>query len=85
VDTQIVIGPNGQGRCVYTEAMDLSQLGELQIRRASFVEPDDLGLWWAELSPVNGPRIGPFGRRVQALEAEQAWLERHWLGERDRP
>ena len=45
-------------RCVYDEAIDLSQLGELTIRRASHVEPDDQGLWWADLARREwaGPR-----------------------------
>jgi hypothetical protein len=48
------------------------------IRRASQVEPDAAGLWWADLAPVGGPMLGPFARRMQALTAEQTWLEK-WL------
>ena len=43
------------------------------------LEPDDAGQWWADLSPVHGPRLGPFGVRSQALDAERLWLETHWL------
>ena len=39
-------------------------------RRASHVEPDADGRWWADLSPVAGPRLGPFEVRSAALDAE---------------
>ncbi len=61
-------------RCLYDEAIDLAALGRLSITRASHVEPDDAGQWFADLAPVSGPRLGPFDRRSEALEAERAWL-----------
>jgi len=36
----------------YTEALDLAALGSLSIRRASHVEPDEQGRWWADLAPA---------------------------------
>jgi hypothetical protein len=76
---RLLVEPGGVVRCVYTEAIDLSALGAVSIRRASRVEPDGQGLWWADLSPVGGPVLGPFATRTPALAAEQAWLEVHWL------
>jgi hypothetical protein len=76
---QLVIAPGGQIRTIYDEALNLSGFGPLAIRRASHVEPDSAGRWCADLSPVGGPVLGPFERRSEALEAERAWLERHWL------
>ena len=76
---QLLIDARGVVRCVYGEALDLSHLGPLTIRRASHVESDACGHWWADLEPVAGPRLGPFQRRSQALAAESAWLETHWL------
>jgi hypothetical protein len=73
------IDPDGTVRCIYDEAIDLSSLGTPAIRRASHVEPDEHGSWWADLSAVNGPRLGPFPARTPALAAEHAWLEAHWL------
>ena len=75
----IVVDPGGGMRCIYTEMVDLNSLGLLAIRRASHVEPDADGRWWAELSPVGGPKLGPFGRRTEALAAEHDWLETNWL------
>jgi hypothetical protein len=76
---QVLITPGGELRCVYDEAIDLKTLGRLNIARGSHVEPDDMGYWFADLSPVGGPKLGPFTCRSQALEAEREWLERNWL------
>ncbi len=75
----IVIARDGSGRCVYGEQIPLRALGELQIRRASYVEPDEQGRWWADLSPVGGPKLGPYPDRSDALAAEALWLCQHWL------
>ena len=75
---QLVIKLNGDVRCVYAEDIDLHQLGPLSIRRGSHVEPTDDGKWTADLSPVNGPTLGPF-TRTEALAAEVEWLQANWL------
>lgn len=75
----LVVDRRGTVRCLYTEAIDLLTLGSLSIRRASQVEPDDQGQWWADLSPVAGPCLGPFALRSEALAAEEAWLQTHRL------
>ncbi|MBL8794615.1 MAG: hypothetical protein JNM56_11980, partial [Planctomycetia bacterium] len=54
-------------------------LGLIAIRRASHVEPAAEGSWFADLSPVDGPVLGPFRLRSEALAAERRWLEDHWL------
>jgi hypothetical protein len=77
---QLRIDANGMVQCVYAELIDLTSFGTPSIRRASHVEPDEQGQWWADLSPVGGPRLGPFITRSPALDAERAWLETHWLG-----
>lgn len=77
----VLIDRQGRVRCLYTEVIDLSSLGPLSIRRASHVEPNEVGQWWADLAPVGGPRLGPFAFRSEALDAEQTWLEAHGLGE----
>jgi hypothetical protein len=75
---QLVVDPHGTIRALYGEEIDLATLGPLLIARASHVEPDARGQWWADLSPVGGPALGPFGRRSEALDAERDWLEAHW-------
>jgi hypothetical protein len=75
----IIIGRDGSIRGIYGEAIDLAVFGQPRISRASHVEPNDQGRWLADLSPIGGPVLGPFDRRSEALEAEVAWLEEHWL------
>ena len=76
---ELYITGTGTVRCVYDELLDLSQLGALCITRASHVEPDTAGRWWADLSPASGPTLGPFAQRSGALEAEAKWLSLHRL------
>ena len=76
---ELLISPSGQTRCIYGEEIDLARLGSLTIRRGSQVEPTDEGQWMVDLSPVGGPRLGPFSVRSVALTEEVAWLSRNWL------
>ena len=73
-EMELVVGVDGGMRCIYDEALDLRALGKLQITRASHVEPDRDGNWWADMGPVGGPVLGPFGSRSEALQAEKRWL-----------
>jgi hypothetical protein len=75
----IVIAADGTARCLYLEAIDLAELGQPVITRASHVEPDAAGRWFADLSPVSGPALGPYAARSDALAAEAAWLEANRL------
>ena len=75
----LVIQPNGTIRAVYSEEIDLSALGHTVIARASHVEPDKQGHWHADMTPVEGPVLGPFRKRSEALVAELCCLENHWL------
>jgi hypothetical protein len=73
----IYIRPNGDVQCIYDEKIDLAQIGAVDIRRASHVEPDPdcPGAWYIDLAPVGGPRISGFATRAEALKAEVEWLE----------
>ena len=73
----LFIAPNGTALAIYGEEIDLHSLGTATISRASHVEPDDSGQWFANI--VNGPPLGPFTRRSEALEAEVAWLTENRL------
>ena len=48
---ELVVGVDGVARCIYDEALDLREIGKLQIKRASHVEPDAEGYWWADMGP----------------------------------
>ena len=75
----LVVEADGSLRCIYTDELPLGSLGVFQIRRASHVEPDEQGQWWADLAPLQGPRLGPFGRRAEALDEENRWITQNWL------
>jgi hypothetical protein len=76
---ELVISPSGQIRCLYDETIELATLGTLTIQRASHVEPAADGRWFTDLAPSNGPLLGPFSRRSDALMAEATWLSAHRL------
>ena len=73
-EMELVVGVDGVARCIYDEALDLREIGTLQITRASHVEPDAEGYWWADMGPSGGPVLGPFRSRTEALGAERRWL-----------
>jgi hypothetical protein len=73
------IRPDGVVRFLYDDALrGLLALGLPTIRRASHVEPTPDGRWTADLGPTDGPVLGPFATRAAALDAERAWLIRHF-------
>ena len=73
-EMELIVGADGVARCIYDEALDLRAIGKLQITRASHVEPDAEGYWWADMGPVGGPVLGPSRNRTEALRAEREWL-----------
>ena len=78
---EIIIRPSGGANCIYSDALPLAVIGKLTITRASHVEPCEDGQWIADLSPVNGPTLGPFVQRRDALAAEVEWLRTNWLNQ----
>ena len=73
-EMELVVAADGVARCIYDDALDLREIGKLRITRASHVEPDAEGYWWADMGPVDGPVLGPYGSRTEALGAEREWL-----------
>lgn len=71
---ELVIGTSGDVKCIYDEALNLRGFGRLTITRASHVEPDAEGCWWADMGPSGGPVLGPYRGRSEALGAEREWL-----------
>ena len=65
--------------CIYTDEIDLRKLGRLEITRASYVEADENGDWWADMKLSGGPKLGPFKSRKEALQREMKWLHSHIL------
>ena len=73
----VVITPTGVVRTLYHEAWSLAALGATRIERASHVEPTADGQWQARI--IEGPTLGPFSFRSEALAAEVDWLTRERL------
>jgi hypothetical protein len=73
-EMELVVGADGGVWCIYDETLDLRDLGRLTITRASHVEPDSAGNWWADMGPSGGPVLGPFRSRSEALVEERGWL-----------
>ena len=73
---KLVVSRRGEVKCLYSEHLDLRRLGKLHVRRASTIEYQDDG-WYAFI--LDGPTLGPFPQRSDALGAEIAWLEQHRL------
>jgi hypothetical protein len=76
---ELIINPHGVVSTIYSEEIDLTAIGRATIHRASHVEPTADGTWTADLSPVGGPVLGPFGKRSEALAAEANWLTDYLL------
>ena len=75
----LIIDLEGNFRFIHDDELSgLFEEGEVTIQRASDVEPEGTD-WWADLARVNGPRLGPFAKRQEALNAEVAWLNEHHL------
>lgn len=70
----------------YDELKPLLEIGNVVVSRASHIDPANTteGLkWHADLSPVNGPKLGPFETRDEAISAEIEWLTENYLNKQD--
>ena len=74
---QLIVQTDGSVTCLYDETLALAALGQLSIQRASHVEPDATGQWYADI--IDGPTLGPYSLRSEALAAEREWLETNAL------
>lgn len=76
---KITFEVDGRIKFIYDDALAgvAKEVGALTIKRASHVEPGDDGCWYADMSPVCGPLLGPFDTREEALTAERVWLVTH--------
>ncbi len=68
------IDPFGQVRCFYTEAIDLAQIGRLEIQRASTVEFNDTNQQWEVRDPA-GLLLYSHPSRATCLAWEQDHLQ----------
>lgn len=70
----ISIDQNGIISFIYDDSLlDFINLGSTTIQRASHVEPEGTE-WYAQM--INGPKLGPFKTRAEALSSEREYLEK---------
>ena len=66
----LTFGPDGIGHGLYTEAIDLLQLGLLHIERATLIEFDNKAQLW-RVRATSGELLFAAATRVQCLDWEQ--------------
>ena len=70
---------NGEAVFIYEDGHPLLGLGRSVIKRASHVEPDEDGMWVADMAPMGGGLLSSQAIRARALRLEIIWLESHIL------
>jgi hypothetical protein len=73
------IDTDGVITCIYTENIDLNELGSVTTKRGSHVEPANNNSWYCDLSPLGHPVFDGFRTRTAALEFEVDYIEKNIL------
>lgn len=73
-DSAIIFTPDGQGRCLHTEAIDLAAIGQLHIERATTIEFDNKKQYWRVRDPV-GCALFNSPSRQACLDWERLYLQ----------
>ncbi len=71
----ITFDPAGNGRCLYTEVIDLSALGALEIVRASTIEFNNAAQLW-EVKSTGGALLFSHPSRSACLDWEHQHFDR---------
>ncbi len=70
---------NGRIQYIYNEDLNINNIGKVDIKRASRVEPDKDGKWYVDLSLIGGKKINGFNKRSEAIKYEIDWIEKNIL------
>lgn len=76
MNLKILFRPDGTGQCLYSEAIDLSALGRLHVKRATHIEFDNGKQVWR----VKDRK----GRKLHSAPSRQAclqWEDQHFNGD----
>lgn len=74
VKVKIIFTPDGKGRCLYSEIIDLSGIGPLSMRRATTIEFDNAIQHWVVRDP-DGTELFSNPSRQVCLDWEREHLE----------
>ena len=66
----LTFGPDGMGRCLYTEVIDLRQLGDLHVERATSIEFENVKQTW-RVRDAEGRLIFTARTRQRCLDWER--------------
>ena len=75
ITTVLKFDPTGNGHCLFTEAIDLSSLGALEIVRASSIEFNNTAQLWEVKSP-EGELLFSHPSRQACLDWEHQYFNR---------
>jgi len=75
VSSPIYFTPDGKGRALYNETVDLSAIGRLSIKRATRIEFSDRAQAWRVYSPRGRKALFSSPSREACLAWEQQYLE----------
>jgi len=75
VKCTVTFSPNGTGHCLYTDAIDLGQIGVLQIERATRIDYDNTKGAWRVYDIGDDFPMFSAPTRAQCLEWERLHLE----------
>lgn len=70
----ITFTPDGNGHALYTEAIDLREIGPLAIRRATTIEFDNNSQYWRVRDPDGFPLFNSPSRQT-CLDWERRYLD----------
>ena len=70
----ITFTPDGNGHALYTEAIDLREIGPLAIRRATTIEFDNNSQYWRVRDPTGFPLFNSPSRDA-CLDWERQYLD----------
>lgn len=79
---RIIVSSSGDLKYIYSDELrPLHSLGEVEIKRASSVEPQPDGTWGFDMTPMGRPdvKVAGFTKRADALSAEVKWIEENEL------
>ena len=75
MSSPIYFTPDGKGRALYNETVDLSAIGRLSIKRATRIEFSDKAQAWRVYSPRGRKALFSSPSREACLAWEQQYLE----------
>lgn len=76
----ILVIKDGEIKSLYNEKCNLTDIGVINISRASHVEYNNKDSWYIDLSPIGiNKKVRGFNKRTDALKYEKDYIEKNIL------